>query len=307
MLNNNIHFEERTLSMNIWLYSIIVILIIILIIIKIILMRKSVNEITMSVDKILKSDTNNLITISSNDKDIQMLAARLNESLKNLRKQEIQYQNGNNELKQSITNISHDLRTPLTAIRGYIDLMNDDNTLDEKNKNYLKIIDTKTQDLVKLTEQLFDFSKGLDLYKEINKENVCLNEVLEETVACYYTLLKEKNIVPKINICDKKIIKKLDRAMLTRIFENIIFNAIKYSDSDLNITMEESGIILFSNKAENLDITTVERIFDRYYTVENAKKSIGVGLSIAKQLVELNGGCISAKYKDNILNIIIRF
>lgn len=295
--------------MSIWLYSIIVILIIILIsiIIKIVLMKKSINEITMLIDKILKSDTNNLITISSNDKDIQKLAARLNESLKNLRKQEIEYQNGNNELKQSITNISHDLRTPLTAIRGYIDLMNDDNILDEKSKNYLKIIDNKTQDLVKLTEQLFDFSKGLDLYKEINKENVCLNEALEETIACYYTLLKEKNIVPKINICDKKVIKTLDRAMLTRIFENIIFNAIKYSDSDLNITMEENGMILFSNKADKLDITTVERIFDRYYTVENAKKSIGVGLSIAKQLVELNGGYISAKYKDNTLNIIIQF
>lgn len=295
--------------MSIWLYSIIAILVMILIsiIIKILLMKKSINEINLSIDKILKSDTNNLITISSNDKDIQKLAARLNESLKSLRKQEIEYQDGNNELKQSITNISHDLRTPLTAIRGYIDLINDDNILDEKNKNYLKIIAAKTGDLVKLTEQLFDFSKGLDLYKEINKENVCLNEALEETIACYYTLLKEKNIVPNINICSEKVIKTLDKAMLTRIFENIISNAIKYSDGDLNILMEKNGIIVFSNRASKLDITTVERIFDRYYTVENAKKSMGVGLSIAKQLVELNGACISAKYKDNILNIIIQF
>ncbi len=295
--------------MSIWLYLIIAILVIILIsiIIKILLMKKSINEINLSIDKILKSDTNKLITISSNDKEIQKLAARLNESLKSLRKQEIEYQDGNNELKQSITNISHDLRTPLTAIRGYIDLMNDDNILDEKNKNYLKIIDTKTGDLVKLTEQLFDFSKGLDLYKEMNKEKVCLNEVLEETIACYYTLLKEKNIVPNINICGEKVTRRLDKAMLTRIFENIISNAIKYSDGDLNISMEENGMIIFSNIATKLDITTVERIFDRYYTVENAKKSIGVGLSIAKQLVELNGACISAKYKDNILNIIIQF
>lgn len=295
--------------MSIWLYLIIAILVIILIsiIIKILLMKKSINEINLSIDKILKSDTNNLITISSNDKEIQKLAARLNESLKSLRKQEIEYQDGNNELKQSITNISHDLRTPLTAIRGYIDLMNDDDILDEKNKNYLKIIDTKTGDLVKLTEQLFDFSKGLDLYKEMNKEKVCLNEVLEETIACYYTLLKEKNIVPNINICGEKVTRRLDKAMLTRIFENIISNAIKYSDGDLNILMEENGMIIFSNIATKLDITTVERIFDRYYTVENAKKSMGVGLSIAKQLAELNGACISAKYKDNILNIIIQF
>lgn len=295
--------------MSIWFYILIAVLISILIslIIKIVLMKKSVKEITLYTDRILKSDTNNLIAISSNDKDIKRLASCLNTSLKNIRKEEIEYQNGNNELKQSITNISHDLRTPLTAIRGYIDLMNEEKNLSEKSKKYLEIIDVKTQELVKLTEQLFDFSKGLDLYKEINKENVCINEVLEETVACYYTLLKEKSIVPTINICHKKIFRILDKAMLTRIFENIIFNAIKYSDKDLNISMKESGEILFSNRADSLDITTVERIFDRYYTVENAKKSIGVGLSIAKQLVELNGGYISAKYKDNILNIIIEF
>ncbi len=185
--------------------------------------------------------------------------------------------------------------------------MNDENDLNEKSKKYLGIIDSKTQDLVKLTEQLVDYSKGLDLYKEIKKENVCINDVLEETIVCYYTLLKEKNLIPEINICNKKINKTLDRAMLTSIFENIIFNAIKYSDYNLNISMEESRIISFSNRADKLDITTVERIFDRYYTVENAKKSMGVGLSIAKQLVELNGGCIRATYKDNVLNIIIQF
>lgn len=295
--------------MSIWFYflMIAVLITLILLIIKVIMLKKSIKEIIFSIDTISKSDTNNLITVSLNDKDLKKLANCLNKSFRKIRKQEIEYQNGNSDLKKSITNISHDLRTPLTAIRGYIDLMNDENEPNKSEKQYLKIIDTKTQDLVKLTEQLFDFSKSLDLYKETNREKISINEVLEETIGCYYTLLKERGIVPKINICDKKVVRLLDKTMLVRVFENIISNAIKYSDNDLNITLEENGRTTFSNRASNLDTTTVERIFHRYYTVENARKSIGVGLSIAKQLVELNGGSIVAKYEDNKLNIIVEF
>ena len=290
----------------IWLYVIIVILFIILLfaIMKIYIMKKSMKEIAVSFSNILQSDTNTLITITTKDKDIKKLANEINRELKKLRKQQLQYQNGNQELKRIITNISHDMRTPLTAIRGYIELLRENK---EEQEKYLKIIDRKTNELTVLTEQLFDFSKTMDMETKIEKEECCLNELLEEALANDYTIFKENNIEPKVEICAEKVYRNLDKHTIIRIFENILSNAGKYSNGDFKVILDKEGKITFSNKATSLDATTVQKIFDRYFTVENAKKSTGLGLSIAKQLVELNGGNISAKFINQYLIIQIEF
>lgn len=293
--------------MSIWFYLFLIVLCLsIFLILKIIIMKNEINNIAKSISSIINADTNNLITVSSNDKELKRLATSLNKSLKNLRKLELEYKNGNQELKSSITNISHDLRTPLTAIRGYLDLM-DSSNLDSKQIKYLSIIDSKVKDLTSLTEQLFDFSKSLDIQKTIEKENICINNILEETLVSFYGIFKEHNITPSIDICDEKVIRLLNENIVKRIFENIISNAIKYSDGDFKVKMYDNGIIEFSNKTDELDQVSLERIFCRYYTVRNTKKSNGIGLSIAKQLVDLSGGKIKAQYKDNYLTIIIKF
>lgn len=267
-------------------------------------MKKSLKEIRITLNKIIQTNTNQLLTISSSDRDIKKLTNDLNKELQDLRKEKLQYQNGNQELKKIITNISHDMRTPLTAIRGYIDLMKENK---EKQNEYIKIIEKKTEELTLLTDQLFDFSKTMDIGVKIEKEKCCINEILEETLANMYSFFKEKQIEPKLEICEQKIYRNLDRHSIIRIFENILSNVCKYSDGDFRVTLNEKGIITFSNKATSLDVTTVQKIFDRYFTVENAKKSTGLGLSISKQLVELNGGEISTKYVNKHLIIQIEF
>lgn len=292
--------------MNLVLYIIIAIvsIICIFLIIKLYLIKKSIREIEKSINWILEGDTNNLLTVSSADTDIKRLANSLNIKLKNLRNQKLQYVNGNQELKKSITNISHDLRTPLTSISGYVDLLKTKKGK-ERQEEYLNIIDRKTNDLILLTEQLFDFSKTMDMSTKIEKNNLCLNEILEETLTNYYILFKENNIEPNINITDKQIYKMVDRNAIIRIFENILSNVIKYSNGEFNVTLNEKGEIIFSNKSTMLDATTVQKIFNRYFTVEDAKESTGLGLSIAKQLVELNSGNIYAKYINGKLIIKI--
>ena len=289
-----------------WIYiiSIILCMVLLFLTIKLYFIKKSVKEIRVSINKIIKADTNQLLTISSSDRDIKKLTNDLNKELQDLRKEKLQYQNGNQELKKIITNISHDMRTPLTAISGYIDLMKENK---EKQNEYIKIIEKKTEELTLLTDQLFDFSKTMDIGVKIEKEKCCINEILEETLANMYSFFKEKQIEPKLEICEQKIYRNLDRHSIIRIFENILSNVCKYSDGDFRVTLNEKGIITFSNKATSLDVTTVQKIFDRYFTVENAKKSTGLGLSISKQLVELNGGEISAKYVNKHLIIQIEF
>lgn len=292
--------------MNIWFYIVIILIIILIhLVVKIFFMRNSIKEISISLENILKSDTNILLTVNTSDSNIKNLANTLNTELKNLRKQKLQHENGNQELKRTITNISHDIRTPLTAISGYLDLIKENQKTD-KQEEYIKIIERKTNELIILTEQLFVFSKTIDIEPNIKKEKICINELLEESIANFYTILKNKNIIPKIEITEKKIYKIVDKSTITRVFENILSNACKYSSGEFEISLNKEGKIRFSNKASLLDATTVEKIFDRYYTVESAKKSTGLGLSIAKQLVELNGGTITGKFENGKLIIDIK-
>ena len=286
------------------IFIIVLIVIVIYCAIKIFLLRKSIKEIRFNLNRILVSNTNNLISISSTDRELINLTNDLNVELEKLREERLQYENGNQELKHSITNISHDLRTPLTAISCYVDLLKEE-ILTKKQGRYINIINDKTNELVNLTEQLFDYSKSLDLEKKNNKKSYCINEILEETVGSYYNIFKKKDIIPNIKICEKKIYKNIDKTKVIRIFENLISNCIRYSDNGCNIELKESGKVVFSNKASKLDSMTVKKIFDRYYNIENIDKNSGVGLSIAKQLVELNGGNIVAKYLKDVLYIEI--
>lgn len=287
------------------LIIIILILIIIFLISKFLIINYSIKNITKQL-KVKRDNTNNLITTITKNKKINYLISTLNKELDILHTKEVQYDNSNYELYKSITNISHDIRTPLTAIKGYIDLLKKERNI-TRRKQYISIIDTKTEELISLTEQLFDYSKCLDLQNTLKPENICLNGLLEDIILSYYALLKRKKIEPKIDICSKKIYKTIDKNIITRILENIISNIIKYANKEMSVSLLESGKIVFSNKTNALDSVSVKKIFDRYFTVENGKKSTGIGLAIAKQLVNLNNGKITAKYKDNNLVIEVVF
>lgn len=282
------------------------VLIIIFLIYYIISINISIKEIEDNIDVILNNDTNKLITISTNNKRLNKLVTTLNTSLRKIRKLEITYKNGNKELQESITNISHDLRTPLTAIKGYIDLIKKEKSK-KKIVEYLKIIENKSEDLVILTEQLYDYSKSLDLKDNFKKEKVCINDILEDTILSYYALIKKKNITPEVNITTKRIYRKIDKNMAIRILENIISNTIKYTDEDIKITLLDNGKIIIKNKSHALDNTTVNKMFDRYYTIESGSNTSGIGLSIAKQLVNINGGKITAKYSQGYLIVELEF
>ena len=203
------------------IFIIVLIVIVIYCAIKIFLLRKSIKEIRFNLNRILVSNTNNLISISSTDRELINLTNDLNVELEKLREERLQYENGNQELKHSITNISHDLRTPLTAISCYVDLLKEE-ILTKKQGRYINIINDKTNELVNLTEQLCAYSKSLDLEKKNNKKSYCINEILEETVGSYYNIFKKKDIIPNIKICEKKIYKNIDKTKVIRIFENLI-------------------------------------------------------------------------------------
>ena len=207
--------------------------------------------------------------------------------------------------KEAVTNISHDLRTPLTAICGYLDLLHKE-PLSENAERYLCLIENRTEAIKQLTEELFRYCVVLSA-QALEMESVCLNGVLEESIAAFYAALTSRGIQPQIHLSGKRIEKQLSREALARVFSNILNNTLKYSDGDLEITLRDDGEIVFSNTASELNEIQVGKLFDRFFTVEAARNSGGLGLSIAKTLVEQMGGRISAKLADHVLSIQIQF
>ena len=294
--------------MNAYFYPVVVLLsaVILVLILKVFLLKKSAKEIESQLKEKTAEETNTLIEISSADKDMRSLAASLNTELKTVNELRHKYSQGDKELKQAITNISHDLRTPLTAILGYIEMAKSEKSK-EKTDEYLSIIESRSQKMKSLTDELFAYSMINIPDKELNIIKADIRCVLEDSIAENYVLLTENNIIPEIEIPETPVIKDADTAALQRVFSNIISNAAKYSDGDLMITMKESGEIIFANTAEKLSAIEVGRLFDRFFTVEDGRNSTGLGLSIAKYLTEKMGGRISAEYENKTLKIILKF
>lgn len=287
-----------------WLLAGILAGICILLSIKIYLLRRSAREILSQLDMILSEDTNAVIGITSSDKEMRRLADGLDRKLRQIRREQLRYLNGDRELKEAVTNISHDLRTPLTAIMGYLEMMK---RIDkpEQLDYYLKIIEGRAVAMKQLTEELFRYSVILSNSGLGEPEETSVGAVLEDCIMSYYAALSERGIEPVVELTEEPVIRKLDKAALSRVFANLMNNALKYSDGDLYVSLTAQGVVTFSNTARALTQTQVERLFDRFYTVEAARSATGLGLSIARSFVEQMGGSITASLDSGRLSITV--
>ena len=299
------------------IYFICVILFVILLIlaVRIHLLQKSIREISDSLTDILSIDTNSLISISSRNRYICRLAAQLNGQLSQLRREHLRYENGDRELKDAVTNISHDLRTPLTAINGYLELLQKESHSGETLR-YLEIIRNRTESMKQLTEELFCYSVSLSA-REDAPVSLSLNRMLEDSLISFWSAFELRGITPVISMPETAVQRTLDPSSLSRVFSNILSNALKYSDGDLRVTLTEKGSVTFSNRAAALTPVTTAKLFDRFYTIETvninrskdtrtADSSTGLGLSIAKLLTKRMGGDIAAEYKEGELHITVQ-
>ncbi len=294
--------------MEIWLWALtgIMAVVIAFLLIKIRILQKAAKEIENAFADRLITETNTLVDLSSGDKYMRGLANSINAQLRKLRAERRRFRQGDIELKNAVTNISHDLRTPLAAICGYLDLLEQEEN-PEKIREYLEVVRNRAEILTQLTEELFRYSVIISSEGDRAREPVVINGVLEESIAAFYAGLNDRGITPDIQMPEKKIIRTLDRSALARVFSNLLNNAVKYSDGDLDITLSDTGEIIFANTASGLDEIQVGKLFDRFYTVEAARKSTGLGLAIARTLVEQMDGIISANYENDRLSIRIFF
>lgn len=294
--------------------TIIVVLVILIafILCYVFLEKAEIKRLKKELDFIMSNDTNRILHTEFNSKELKEFVSAVNMYLSEIQKRKMEIEHKNNNLMVMMRNISHDLRTPLTSAAGYTDLiLNSDLTEDEKISE-MKIVEARLKRLTELVDSFFEFSKILTTNKEIELETVNLIGILEECIGNFYEDYKKKNREVDFITSNNKISISTNRTMLSRIFENLISNALKYGSGNLTIEVisENADIIRisFTNRIIDKDLDT-GRIFDDFYTtdISRTKGSTGLGLAIAKEFTEQLNGNIEAHIEDDKLVIDTTF
>lgn len=285
--------------------------ILIVLLIIFILKTKEINRLTLELKKLNRKGKIEKLRLSLPNKNIENLIAEINTLIDDKRKIENIYKEKDMELREAIANMSHDLRTPLTSIMGYVYLLNDDKLDKEERKEYLKIIEKRSAVLNDLITNFYGLSRIQADQYEIKLEPVNLELVLGEIIAAFYETLDYKFGEPEINIEEGLGPVLGDKQALNRIFTNLIENIIKHGEGEVKISLKKKKkyiVMEFSNKAEDLESKDVNRIFEKFFTKDRMRtgQNTGLGLAIVKLLVEKQGQKIEAKKVGNrlVINII---
>lgn len=273
---------------------------------------KNIKYITIQLKEIMNlKDTNQLLTVVLKQRDITNLVNELNNLIRDIRLSSIRIKRLNKDFRQSITNISHDLRTPLTTANGYVQILQT-SAVDAEQREYLEIV-LERQNMVKiLLEELFEYVRIES--GEVIYENVPIDakKVFMDTLVMYYDDFYKKGQEPSIHLVEKPCIILGDEQGVKRIFSNILFNAIIHGRGEYCFRIQESDrgyIFTFSNLSETMNKNDLEYIFQRFYTKDNSrsKKTTGLGLTIAKEITKRLNGKIGASYDNGKFTISILF
>lgn len=275
----------------------------------IIIQRREIKSISEQLASIRSSDTNELVHSAYGVGSFNELINEINKALKEARRQMVSYRRKKHDLEQMMTNISHDLRTPLTSALGYIDLIKKSDMPEEDKKREIEIVEQRLLRLEELINSFFEFSKIISDNKKPELYELNLVSVLEDSIAHYYDDYCGQGRKIEFGCKERRIVLRSNRNMLLRIFDNLISNAYKHSTDDLAISVEETpcGIRLsFENSLYDSKID-IARIFDEFYTCDLSRTSggTGLGLAISKQLVKMLGGKISASYNGELFSIVL--
>lgn len=259
-------------------------------------------------EKIKQTDTNMRLTTATFDNDICRLCDIINDVLDKQKEMTIFTEKSNKEFRQAITNISHDLRTPLTSAIGYIQMIRSDEIPDAKKEEYLNIIEHRLKSLSSIMNELFEYTQITEGKIEMHMKNINICNILRDNVSSYYDDFTIKNFTMCIDIPETPIYACCDADLLGRVFQNLIQNVLKHGLEEFHLSVNaDNKTIIFQNKMKNINTFALENLFDRFYTSDFSRNdgNTGLGLAIAKELVQNMGGEIQADVKDGFLSISV--
>lgn len=277
------------------------------------LLSKNINDATKNLNEICANiESNRKLLFKHPDKNFEKLLSEINKYLEEAQLEKIKFIRREEEIKREIENISHDLRTPLTSIRGYLELMNDENASEEEKKEYISVVERRAKGLQNLIQVFYDLSRLENKEYNLDLEMIDINMVLREHVLVYYNDFEAKGINVDISLEQKPIYLKLDKNAIERVFTNLIQNAIKYGKSRFKICLEIIGkevVLVLANDTDDLQKEDGKFLFDRFYMKNSSRnnQSSGLGLTITKFLVELMDGQIELNINEGWVEFKIKF
>ena len=265
--------------------------------------QRQVKDICRQLAFLMKHDSNMLIHREFGLGGIGMLSDRLNDLLELRRKEKRYYQEKETLIADTYTNLSHDIRTPLTSLDGYFQLMEACENVEEQRR-YLNIIHERIHSLNEMLEELFMFTKLKNESYRLELTSCCINRILKETVFSYYDEWVRREIQPDIQITEEQLYIDGNKQGLSRIIQNVIKNGLDHGEKKIRIVLkreQNQAVLRISNQVIASEQIDIEHVFDRFYKADAArsKTSTGLGLSIAREFVRRMNGEIGAKIEKN--------
>lgn len=273
--------------------------------------RHQIKNVKSQISFLNQHETNMLITSDQKSGCVADLTDELNTLIEQTAALRKEIADSESHLKDTIINLSHDIRTPLTSMDGYFQLLlkSDD---PEERQQYVAVISDRLSSLKEMLDELFTYAKLTNKAYEVELSPCAVNEILLSVLFSFYKDIKQRGIEPLVNVPEQDIFIQGNEPALRRIFQNILKNCIEHGNNQLSVRLINSSDmvqIYFENDYQMQEPIDANKVFDRFYKADGArsKTSTGLGLSIAKELVERLNGSITGNVKNDIFTITITF
>ena len=275
--------------------------------------RQEINYILKQIDFLEQEDTNYRLSSYCRVGKTQELINEINKIQQESRSKFQRLKKENQNYRESISGISHDIRTPLTSAKGYTQMLLSGSITDKiKQRQYIENIAARINDVTDMLDQLFAYARIEADELEFQYEVLNLNNIFADTLSMFYNDFTAKGCEPEVRLCEKPCYIYADRRATTRIIENVIKNALVHGIEAYAFSIEEQEEtieFIASNKTDNIEQEDIERIFDRFYTTDKSRtrKTTGLGLAIVRNFAEKMGGSAHAELKENMFSIRVLF
>ncbi len=276
-------------------------------------MKRQLHKIKEELKETTDKSYNRQVRVDLFDKDLTAMTTQLNKNLDYQKQLKLETEKAEKSIRRSVSDIAHDLRTPLTVMKGNLQMLRMEETLSEKGAQYVDACVQKADEMREMADDFFQLSLLESDLEAVERKRVDMTEALLQFLVAQEAVIRTKGLEPEVIFPQKSIFALADENLLGRMFGNLLNNVLRHAKGDtFQIRLEELDaecVITFSNMVDAPETLNVEALFERTYRGEKARtgNGAGLGLYIVKLLAEKQKGSVKARLQENILEISVIF